>query len=261
MTPTSIKPLRNTWMAIAVAALVSTPGPTAHAAVLYDASPNTLPATQGWTYFDSSFGSATQSVTGGVYTLDSTNGADNNIQVGISRTDQTLDATAGYTLRFDLRIDSEAHATDHRAGTSVLVVSQDTTQALELAFWEDEIWGHDDTAPIFVASHAEGVSTDPTAAIVRYDLAIQGTDYELFADGASILTGPLRDYTAWVGFPDVYETPNFIFFGDDTTSARGITEITRIELNPIPEPTSAMAWLIGMVTVAGIRRRRRIILN
>ena len=272
LTPISINPLRNTWILIAVTALVTTAAPTTRAAVLYDASQNTLPSPQGWTFFDRSFfdpsaGAASQSVVNGVYTFDSTDGTDNSTQAGISRFDQTLDADTGYTLRFDLRIDSEDHTPDDRAGFSVIVVSSNTDQALELAFWENEIWAQeddDDPNQIFVASHAEGTdtsTTDTTADIVRYDLTVQGNSYELFADGNSILTGPLRDYTAWISpfgsLFDPYKTENFIFLGDDTTSARGIAEITRIELNPIPEPASAVAWLIGAASVAYMRRQHR----
>jgi hypothetical protein len=34
-----------------------------------------------------------------------------------------------------------------------------------------------------------------------------------------VLSGSLRDYTAFSGPVDPYETPNLIFIGDDTSSA------------------------------------------
>ncbi len=40
----------------------------------------------------------------------------------------------------------------------------------------------------------------------------------------------MRDYTAFAGFPDVYETPNFLFLGDDTTSAAGDVTLESVAL-------------------------------
>jgi hypothetical protein len=42
----------------------------------------------------------------------------------------------------------------------------------------------------------------------------------LSADAQTILTGPVRDYSEFDGFPDPYQTPNLLFLGDDTTSAQ-----------------------------------------
>jgi hypothetical protein len=56
------------------------------------------------------------------------------------------------------------------------------------------------------------------------------TNYVLRANGTTILTGPIRDYTAFAGFPDVYETPNFLFLGDDTSSASAVAGIRQVIL-------------------------------
>jgi hypothetical protein len=79
-------------------------------------------------------------------------------------------------------------------------------------------------------------------------LTVIGDAYTLTANMESILTGPLRDYGSFSGFPDPYETPNFLFLGDDTTSAQArirlsfvsITGVERImpAVTDIPTSTS-----------------------
>ena len=44
------------------------------------------------------------------------------------------------------------------------------------------------------------------------------------------LQGGVRDYTSFTGPIDPYETPNFLFIGDDTTSARGAYRLRRVRL-------------------------------
>ena len=51
---------------------------------------------------------------------------------------------------------------------------------------------------------------------------------------------------------DPYETPSFLFFGDDTTSGEAIAELSFIEL--VPEPTIAAVVLLGF---AGSLARRK----
>ena len=54
--------------------------------------------------------------------------------------------------------------------------------------------------------------------------------YELSSDGVSILRGRLRDYTAFEGPVNPYRTPNFIFLGDDTGSARAVIRLMYVAL-------------------------------
>ena len=215
--------------------------------VLYDGSLGTLPGAQGWLYADPST-LATQVPSGSGVTFSTT--ANNIIQAGYTRADNVLDATAGYTLRFDVQINSEAHVSNDRAGFSAIVVSSDTSRSLELGFWSDRIFAQTDT-PLF--THGEETSGhNPAAGVIRYDLTVTGSTYELFADSSSILTGAMRDYTAFAGFPDPYETPNLIFLGDDTTSANASIHLTHVSI--VPEPTTLALLAIG---AAALRRRQR----
>lgn len=142
---------------------------------------------------------------------------------------RSLDRATGFGVRFDLAVTAESHVTMNRAGFSVIVITSDR-RGIEIGFWTDEIWAYDDdrdgAAKLF--THAEGVaqSAVAVAAVRRHDLVVLGDRYVLSVDGARVLGGRLRDYTAFNGpvFPifgelDPYEVPNLLFFGDDTSSA------------------------------------------
>ena len=68
-----------------------------------------------------------------------------------------------------------------------------------------------------------------------YTLHIITDTYTLSAAGAPILSGPVRDYTNFSGFPDPYETPNLIFLGDDTTSAAGRAQLNHVSVTTHPD--------------------------
>ncbi|MEH2462372.1 FG-GAP-like repeat-containing protein [Nostoc sp.] len=156
----------------------------------------------------------------------------------------TLDRNAGFVISFGLKVNSETLATTanknndgktDRAGFSVIALDQDK-KGIELGFLTDQIFAQDDGTtqkdPSLepdtsgnpfktLFTQAEGVTFD-TKTLVNYDLAILGDNYTLFADGVAKLAGKVRDYTAAAipaPIPDVYEKPNFLFFGDDTPSA------------------------------------------
>ena len=246
--------------------------PLARAAVLYDGSLSGTPAAQSWNYiaddptplFDAV--QATHSESGGVTTLDTTPDIQDRAgyfsEIPFFGTLKhpllgTLDrAGDGYTVRIRARVVSEDHSgSTHRAGLSLIVLSSDSV-GLELAFWEDEIWAQDDAPSLFV--HDEGTAFDTTSAIVTYDLSILGSSYQVFADGVPILSGALRNYSAHSN--PVYSETNFIFVGDDTTSARAQAEITYIEVLEqalaVPEPSTLSLAVLGLVLSWLICRRR-----
>lgn len=129
----------------------------------------------------------------------------------------TLDRQTGFTLNFTTQVVSETHLNQDRAGLSVIALSNDKL-GIELGFWPNRVWAQEGGAEPNLFTQAEGVTLD-TTAVTTYTLFIHGSRYTLNANGNLILSGPLRDYTAFDGIFDPYETPNFIFFGDDTSSA------------------------------------------
>jgi hypothetical protein len=218
---------------------------------LYDASLNTNPAVQGW-----GFGSLpifgpfpTGGLSGGAFELSTTNGS--VIQAGFFRTVTmpfTLDLAYGFRLRMDVKILSESHSSPNRAGFSIIALS-DSLSGIELGFWEDEIWAQSGSD----FKHAEGKSFNTKSAFRRYELTVKGSGYSLSADGLPVLTGAVRDYSAF-GFP--YNSKNFLFFGDNTTSASGAAAIRFASITQIPEP--AMLLPVALALAATVVARRRV---
>jgi Tol biopolymer transport system component len=226
--------------------------------VLYDGSLGGTPDSQnkGLKFFGPG---VTPILNSGVTKLDTFTGSNDAFQAGFSNyigstnnTSFILDRTTGYTVSFNARVTDEARIAsanknndgkDDRAGFSVIAISSDGKYGIELGFWKDRIWAQDDgttqlnkalepdAAPASnfrtLFTQAEGVNFT-TTTLVNYDLTVKGDTYTLFAGGNAILSGKLRDYSAFSGSIDVYENPNFIFFGDNTPSARANIDLNRV---------------------------------
>lgn len=94
-------------------------------------------------------------------------------------------------------------------------------------------------------TQAEGVTVPTTSALITYTLAVLGDTYALSVSNTVILTGPLRDYTAFAGLIDPYETPNLIALSDNTTSARAAVRLAYVSVG---------AWLYNRVYLPFIAR-------
>jgi hypothetical protein len=236
------------------------------AAVLYDGSAGGTPDTQGWNYLaedptgpDTNV-QATHAESGGATTLDTTPDMEDRAGyfsevpfLGIFKHPNlgSLDRTGdGFTLRLTAKIVSELHASIDRAGFSVIVLTSDN-QGIELAFWDDTIW-----AQASGFTHAEEVSFATNAAMVIYDIAIKDDAYALYADDLPILSGSLREYSGHTN--PVYSETDFIFFGDNTTSAQAETRISYIEVldEAIPEPATLVLLTVGGAGFLVQHRRR-----
>jgi hypothetical protein len=134
-----------------------------------------------------------------------------------------LDRTVGVRVNFTVQVDSEAHTNNDRAGFSVIILDK-AAQGIELSFWENEIWVKSDDGTGGLFKHGEGIAF-ATSALTDYQVIFMGDTYTLTANAEPLLTGPLRDYSAFAGFPDPYETPNFLFLGDNTTSAQARVQL------------------------------------
>lgn len=232
--------------------------------VLFDPTLGTLPGAQGSLFFCSGGAAAfcvgpdgTQSLVADGVVLDSTTIAapnENDGQVGFANSlpplilpGTALERAAGFALNFDLRVDFESHASNDRAGFSVIVVSSDL-RGIELGFWADEVWAQN-WAPGDEFTHGEGAAFDTTAALTTYSLGILDNSYTLSVAGSPLLSGVLRDYSA-AGVP--YEVANFVFFGDDTTRARAIVTLGGIAFVPLPA-----SLVLLLPALAGLLTRRR----
>jgi hypothetical protein len=229
---------------LGLAVLLAAP---ASAVTLYDAAQGSKPADQGWTPLV--LGTpGSDSVAAGLYTLDTTvASATYHGHYRISAL--PLDTAAGFELSFSLAVQAEAHTDATRSGYSVVMVGNDPTHEIELAFWSDYVWSYDYVGGAFV--HGSDAALD-TSVLRHYTLAVAGQQYTLSADGTLLLSGALKDYTP-AGL--VYTTPNFIFFGDDSSRGGSVTQLGQVTLLPVPEPAAAWLWLVGLAALA---RRRQI---
>jgi hypothetical protein len=218
--------------ALAVILLASPSVPAAAATTtLYDGALNSTPDQQGFLYLTDPFPpqSASQSFANGATTLTSLTNSDKAGYFARAALMPQLNRSSGYSVAFKVQLLDEAHANSNRAGFSVIVLSQDL-KGIELGFWKDQIWAQ--SGPQF--THAEGVAFGTTAALTTYELTIVGDSYTL-SSGASTLSGPLRDYSSF-GWP--YTTPNFVFLGDDTTSAGGQIRLAQVAIETSLPPTA-----------------------
>lgn len=234
--------------------------------VLFDPNLGSLPGAQGSLFFCSGGASVfcigpdgTQSLVAEGVVLDSTTIAapnENTGQVGFANSlpplvlpPTPLDRAAGFTLQFDLRVDFESHASNDRAGFSVIVISSDL-RGIELGFWSDEVWAQN-WAPGDEFTHGEGAAFDTTATLTTYTLGILDNSYTLSVGGSPLLGGGLRDYSA-EGVP--YAIGNFVFFGDDTSRARAV--VTLGEIAFVPLPASFVLLLPAFGSLLALRRTR-----
>ncbi len=230
-----------------IGALLLAPACIANTIVLYDGSVSGLPETQGYLTFGNLFG-GTETTQPGYTRLSTSNAA----YAGYSTAGfPILDRSTGFTVSFRTELEDETlGANTSRAGLSVIVLGSDK-MGIEIGFQQGNIFAQGDN-PLFVA--AESVSTQQTRVFATYDLSIFGNVYTLSSGGNQLLTGPVRDYSALTGFgSQVYQTPNFIFLGDDTTSAGATTDFSLLTVTTAaPEPATLFA---GFLTLAFVWKR------
>lgn len=228
--------------------------PILSAVTLYDGSAGNLPSNQGLQYLTNPlFGaSATQQQLGNGVRLDTTAAtSDQAGYFGFHPATPVMDRTVGFTVSFDVRLISESHANNNRAGLSVIALGSDN-KGVEIGFWTDKVWTQSDS-PLF--EQAEGAAFDTTAALLRYDLTISGSSYSLMQGSTTLLSGAVRDYST---FGSPYTQQNFVFVGDDTSSASGAFDFGYLAVTPVPEPTTVGMLFVGgaLLSSAAWKKRR-----
>jgi len=144
-----------------------------------------------------------------------------------------------------VQIESEAHDDPNRAGFAVILLAEDV-QGIELDFWEDTISAQE-LGPTNLFRFAESAGFDTTTGLINYALEIVDDTYTLSVANTTILSGTVRDYTAWVppfGAPeDPYEQPNFIYLGDNSSDGQA-----RIQLSYVAVVTETAVSLPATAT-------------
>lgn len=192
--------------------------------ILYDAASGAIPSAPLMGFLDFPQNTASLSYTDGSTVLDTTAAGSDTYAGWVATAAASpgfpiLDRAAGFQVNFTVQVEDETHSSGHRAGFSFIVLSQDG-RGIELGFWEDQIWAQADDRTGGLFTRAEDVSFPASADFTEYQVTVMGDAYTLAANGETVLTGPLREYSAFSGFPDPYETPNFLFLGDNTTRAQ-----------------------------------------
>ena len=211
--------------------------------ILYDAKSGVTPDTKMMSFFDFPPGDIIQTYESGSTTLDTTKSGNSTYAGWISNATNTLgfpslNRAAGFQLDLTLHVENESHTSDKRAGFSIIILSEDA-RGIELGFWENEIWAQNDDATGGLFTRGEGITFPTTTGLINYQVIVINDSYTLTANGASILSGPLRDYSKFEGFPDPYQTPNFLFLGDDTTSAQARIRLSYVSVTGTERTTPA----------------------
>ena len=205
--------------------------------VLYEAASGEIPDNSLMSFTDFPPGAASLTYADGATVLDTTISGKDTYAGWVSNPTTTagfpiLDRTTGVQVNFTMQVESETHANSNRAGFSVIILDKDA-KGIELSFWENEIWTQSDENTGGLFKHGEGIAFATTTGLTDYQVTFSGDIYTLTANSEPLLSGPLRNYSQFDGFPDPYETPNFLFFGDDTTSSQARVNLRFVSVTGI----------------------------
>lgn len=170
-----------------------------------------------------------------------------------------LDSAVGYRLSFGMDLDAESHTgNDNRAGFSVTLIGHDR-RGVEIGFQNDRIFAQSLSGNSFVAAEHTTVASFVQAAFAanRWDLDVLGQTYTLRLGGQTALSGPTRDFSSYAGTgQNAYRTPDFVFFGDNTSSAQASFTFSYAAVTtPVPEPGSGLMLAAGLGAIAWFARR------
>ena len=202
--------------------------------VLYDAASGAIPSEALMDFTDFPPGAASLAYADGVTIMDTSISGTDTFAGWVSGPAITsgfpvLDRAAGVQVNFTLQLESEMHTRNQRAGFNLILLDKNA-KGIELAFWENEIWAQNDDHTGGMFTHGEGIAFSTTAGLADYQLTMIEDTYTLTANSQVLLSGPVRDYSPFEGFPDPYETPNFLFFGDNSTSAQARVRLRSVSI-------------------------------
>lgn len=262
---------------IALFALFCTSAAFANVTVLYDRAGGGLPLAQGWLAGGPIFGTAVAGADGTTITTATGDygGYANHfstltlfpaLQVGVGALVNpafpTLDPASGFDLTWTFRLDGEDHSGNpNRAGFSVTLIGANT-KGIEVGFQSNRIFAQNDASGGGLFTAGENTTDAATIALLSdfntWTLSIGNSGYVLKQGGTDVLAGSLRDYSGYVGLgQDAYRTANFLFLGDNTTSAGAQVTLRDVAVSAVPEPEITTLLFVGLGLIAAMRNYRR----
>ena len=172
-----------------------------------------------------------------------------------------LNRNTGYSLTLGFHVDAESHSgNSNRAGFSITLIGDDL-KGVEIGFQNDRIFAQE-TGPSFFTAAENTVDPLALGLLSSYrlwQLGVSGNTYTLSQGGTPILTGALRDYSAYTGLgQDAYRTSNFLFFGDNSSSAKANFGVSYAAITTaVPEPEVYALLLAGLGLLGGTALRRK----
>ncbi len=226
---------------------------------LYDETQNNLPDDQDWLIYANDGSASSTPVAAGVnLTTDNATSAgfSNSVLSPVNPGFPILDSSIGFTLSFSMQLISESHTANiNRAGFSIILLDSNN-QGVELGFWTDTIWSQN-ADPLFTTKDEEK-AFNTTAGMLAYELTLFDNQYFLTHNETILLTGILKDYSAFTGGPFgssiPYSLENYLFLGDDTSSAQADVILGRIEISDtalfsIPTPSTLLLIILGLLNL------------
>ena len=173
-----------------------------------------------------------------------------------------LDSNAGYTLSFTIKINSQTNTGTNgpnRAGFSITALDNNK-QGIEIGFRNTDIFAQNSNFNAIDPAEQQTSFGSVLADFSTYDLNVLGNNYTLSNGGNDLFSGLLRSYTISSNpLTAVYGNPNFLFFGDNTTSAGAGVDIQNITLTTnstaVPEPSDAIGTLLAL-GLGGMLKRK-----
>jgi hypothetical protein len=173
-----------------------------------------------------------------------------------------LDSNAGYTLSFTIKINSQTNTGtngQNRAGFSITALDNNQ-KGIEIGFRNTDVFAQNSNFNAIDSTEQKTSFGSVLANFSTYDLKVLGNNYTLSNGGNDLFSGLLRSYTISSNpLTAVYGNPNFLFFGDNTTSAGASVDIQNITLTTnstaVPEPSDAIGTLLAL-GLGGMLKRK-----
>ena len=185
----------------------------------------------------------------------------------------TLNRNDGYRITFTVSLSgASSHnstSTSDRAPFSIIAISSNDKQGIEIGFRVDEIFSQSSNfGALSESSSTSSITVNPTS-LATYILTVYRDKYLLnFSDNLEtpIIQGDLKQYdfapiSSSPSLPNSfnpYQTESFIFLGDTTSEASGTFTLGKVDLDltPVPFEFSPTYGLLALGGIAAVKHWR-----